>query len=1134
VTEYTCNKAGDVNSTTVTVREVAFGSNIVQQAQTRVEDISYDEMGRVERIEHFGPGVTTYVYDKSGRVTEQNELIAGDGSGGAGDQWATTSYSFVDWPGAGQTPTMTEKLENPDPASDADAGRPTIVHTYDWVGNEISKTDPQTGLAWLTAFDAQNRVISTTTPDPSTDAGIDELTASTTYTLTSAQYSTTVTDPAGVASITYMDSLGRKTKEQTGSIAPTLYSYDAVGNVTRVEQKDAGTGEVYSWTENDYNALHKPTVLREPAIVNGSPVAQETLYDYDNETMRLHSVDGPLPNSATQKDVVRYTWDRSGRLDTSEMFTRNGESYLTYLTYDDAGERVRIKSDLTPTGAQSPKRQIRDYGYNYAGLVATVTERHGAGFPHGAVATTNTYSPAGWLIGVDSERWAATTDLVFAYDDLGRETSRSRSGGPTADTITTTYLKNGSVDSVTRGGVTFDYSYDGANRATKLSGGGSETQWTFNPSGAGEGLLQSVRVGTVNMGTTWQQTSFTYYGVGEQTGSAGQLKTIDDPFTAGTTTYEYDAAGRVARRTDTAGLTWDRTYEPETSNPDTQTIVKSGTNPVKTFAYFDLDYDVAGNVTARVSKLWAAGTTSSPVSTSGDTGTGSWSYGYDGAGRMVSAAGPSVSGTPTTWSYAYDGQGNRLSESDGSLTTTYTTDDQGWPVSADRSVGNDLSFTHEADGNLTGIDEAGGTTNDLGFTYDSWGGTDAASKGATTVDYTLDAFGRTSARGSVGYHYQGASEDLVRTVDGSTVGEYLSTPGGPMAQVAGGVTSFYLRDLHGDVVGTIAPGGNTLASTAYYSAYGERSALTGSAGLYGYQGDLTDQLTGTVDMLTRNYLPSIGRFTSRDVLQGDPNDPPSLNQFVYVTGSPISFWDPLGMDKCAHKCDEGDWQPPGADEWQEPTQEETYPTSSCSYCDGSQTASVLTFAIPIRPDVYIVRGGWFIRDAAIENHTPGLGIVFGATPDLLGDNRGFSPNALASDYRIFVKLNYRKGIGTIRVNPTCPEGEACKSARSFDDSKNQVSISTTSSGAVRIGVHTANSVYGGGLLGSTLEAQTIDGVVTVTPTGKGSVSTSVRREGFPSFELYQRTMGPGRRLAASTVILERYSEGSPYTIWGGI
>jgi hypothetical protein len=48
-------------------------------------------------------------------------------------------------------------------------------------------------------------------------------------------------------------------------------------------------------------------------------------------------------------------------------------------------------------------------------------------------------------------------------------------------------------------------------------------------------------------------------------------------------------------------------------------------------------------------------------------------------------------------------------------------------------------------------------------------------------------------------------------------------------------------------------------------------------------------------MLTRNYVPGLGRFTARDAVFGNPNDPLTLNQFAYARANPIGLWDPSGM-----------------------------------------------------------------------------------------------------------------------------------------------------------------------------------------------------------------------------------------------
>ena len=515
------------------------------------------------------------------------------------------------------------------------------------------------------------------------------------------------------------------------------------------------------------------------------------MYDYFNDTGRLKSVDGPLANDANHKDVVTYTWDRSGRLSTTTMFTKGGgqtdEDFVTLVRYNDAGEQIRIASDLSADGS---KVQIRDYTYTYAGQLDSTIERHGTPAPLlGDLTTTNTYDNGGRLVGVDSPIWPGASDLVFVVDDLGREISRYRnvSGSPT-DRIDTSYLQDGSVDTVTRAGQTLDYGYDSIGRTKTLAGPSSTTTWTYQ----GSGLLgtEAVTGPSLSLATT-----YTYY-AGEAGGSRGQLKTVADQVTGGTTTYTYDAAGRVLTRADPGGLTWTRAYEAQSGLPDTQAIKKTNSTPVSTFEYIDLDHDVAGNLISRIQKLWAAGTTSSPASATGNTGTNlPTTYAYDGAGRMITATGPKANGTNATWAYAYDGQGNRTSftgpgPSGATITLNTTTDNQGWPTAIDdpSTTGTDVALTHDEAGDLT-IYDAQGTASDLGFSYDSWGLTSSGTSAGTTASYTLDPLGRIASRtqGSetIAYDYAGGTEDAVRSVatGGSAPGTttFAFTPGGPLA-----------------------------------------------------------------------------------------------------------------------------------------------------------------------------------------------------------------------------------------------------------------------------------------------------------------------------------------------------------------
>jgi RHS repeat-associated protein len=162
----------------------------------------------------------------------------------------------------------------------------------------------------------------------------------------------------------------------------------------------------------------------------------------------------------------------------------------------------------------------------------------------------------------------------------------------------------------------------------------------------------------------------------------------------------------------------------------------------------------------------------------------------------------------------------------------------------------------------------------------------------------LDSYGRTISRAvgtgtAVNYTYVGTSEDLA--TDGTS--SYAYGAAGVLATQTGSITKFALTDVHGDLVGTFssASGTTSMSEEYWYSPFGEQQPLQGSAGMLGFQSDLTDASTGTIDMGTRNYIPSLGRFSSRDVLFGESNDPMSMNQFAYAEGSPITYNDPTGM-----------------------------------------------------------------------------------------------------------------------------------------------------------------------------------------------------------------------------------------------
>ena len=907
---YECNASGDVTRTTVKISQEMAGTDVVQTAENRITDTTFDAMGRVKRIESPEKGLTTFDYDLAGRLISQSVLVEDNGAGTGDDDLATTAYSYQDYPSSGG-PSMTETLPDPDLHPSGFGGNgpvtpATVTHTYDWVGNEVQSTDARAGT-WTTVYDAQNRVTSATTPDPDGGGGDQPLTTATAYSV--LPNTVTVTGPDGVPGVSTYDFLGRVTEEQSGSLLPTEYTYDENGHLIRTETGTAGTA-TSTWSESDYDEFGRLVSTTQPWRNGSATSAAVTTYSYDPETGKRSKIDGPYANSGSQRDWITLGRDLALRITDVTMTTSATESYLTKVFRNDANERVRLTSDLTAVGVTPAKNQKRDFQYSEAGLLETTTEYHGGSL--GTLTSTNVYNEAGWLTGVQDGR---SFDLVFDYDKLGRETRRSRTGTPN-DEILTTYVRrttgsaadgDGTIATTSNAeGGSITYTHDQLGRTTALDAAGDLTSYDFHNT---TGQLSSV---TSPAGAT----SYSYYPPSHA--SAGLPQDLTDPLTGLVTTYTYDALGRPTARATATDITASRDYQPDSGLIDIQKVSKG----TLTYSYIDLAYDQAASISQRIERLWTSGT-ADPTSATGKTaGTGTWDYLYDGAGRMISADGPwpdnwppdaqgeqpSTSYSSRAITYGYDGQGNRTSMTSNGVTYAWSTDNQGWPTAFDNgtpaNTADDTAYGYSPVGELTSITDSIGP--DTTFSYDAWGRTSSAGVGdppaAVTIGYSLDALGRTIARDEAGaltdLAYVGASEDLATETSAGTTTKFAYSPGGLLAsKVGSGTAQLAIRDVHGDVVAEIAQGSSSgLSSQLWYSPYGEVLGLQSSTpGTLGYQGDLTDPDTSAVDMLTRQYLPELGRFTTRDVLFGRPRDPMSLNQFIYVRGTPVTGTDPTGL-----------------------------------------------------------------------------------------------------------------------------------------------------------------------------------------------------------------------------------------------
>lgn len=844
-TRLECNESGDVTKSTLLVPPVA-GTN-QSTATDRVTQTTYDSLGRVLSVDHLGNGSTVpdleYSYDLAGRKISEKRQIDGTSV-------ATTDYEYF-------ATGLLKKQTLPDPDGTGAAPRPVVNYTYDWAGNMLTRSDPRDS-SWVSTYtyDAANRLIQLQGPDPDGGGPATGLRTTTEYRLSTSgvfDHKITVTSPANVASTKTLDVLGRVTDEKVGSLSATRFTYDAAGNLTRVSSPDPdGSGQLPRVrTDSTYNVHGQATTVTSFAQ-SSSPALTTNTYD---SAGRLTGVDGPRAS-----DEVTYEYDAAGRITkvTQPGITIPGTStpVNTQIRYTAAGERVWMKTPL-----DSDTDFVRNWTYDEMGRNVSFSDARGT--------TAYTYTDAGWAKTIDDPRSGV---MNFSYDNYGRLTERRKGTSTDKETFSydalgnQTQAKTYGTDGTTVSS-TVTSTYDHENRLATVSvtaPSSATTTYNYSPT---TGLVSSI---VDPAGTT----ALTY-------DSNGMIDTLDDPITSGLADYAYDQAGRVITRSDTgAGITWSRTYEQDTGRVDTQSITKGATTLVSS----DLAYDPAGNVTSRTQSVNGA--------------SDSYTYAYDPAGRMETAT---LSGGSTT-TYRYDGGGNRYYAKVGAaaaVTTDY--DAASLPVSSSDGT----TYTTDALGNLTLLDRSG-TSSDWAFSYDSWSRMSCAKQatscgsGTTNISYAYDALSRITTRTkgtSTAYLYRGVSEDFAKTT-GSTTTTYTYTPGGPLAQKVGSTKRIYLRDLHGDVVGMTTTAG-AVKGTRTFDPWGVPRTSSGESAAVGYQGDPQDfSDTGLVDMVSRYYLPALGRFTTRDVLLGEPTDPVSLNQFVYGVNSPVTMVDPTGLGPC--------------------------------------------------------------------------------------------------------------------------------------------------------------------------------------------------------------------------------------------
>jgi RHS repeat-associated protein len=760
----------------------------------------------------------TYAYNSSEQLTSATDPLG-----------HVTSYTYGE--GSTGNPLLASALltvtsPNAQPGG-PDAGDAT-VNVYDATGRVISQTDPmgfKTTLNYCVNATAGNCL------DPATGTGdvtVDDPDGNSTVydydqgtvaaesqwtgtTLTSEQDDIPDTTAASTANPSGGSLLDSTSMDGNGNTVSTTYNADGDPTSSTSPSPVSGTAVTTAAYTSDNQedcsgdalAASTATCTQDPGPTpaapggvitppSAAPPEGLTYALFDTNGNQLYITTGVYPPGSTTVSYLKTAYQLfngntvtlNGTTDSCAATspspslpcaTINGDGVVTQLAYDSAGD---LTSSSAPDGVGSQD-------------AVTTAAYDGDGEPLSATA------PDGNISGANVGNYTTTT----AYNADGEQTSSTQAGGSGA-TVTPRvtsygYDADGNRTTVTdaRGYVT-TAAYNADDEATLVTNpdgdaaltcydGDGNTVQTVPPTGVAAGSLTpascptaypagySDRLAADAIVTTYnvlgqrtqvttpapagqsgyETTTYAYDGNGNLTQTSAPPATSGGPEQV--TVDTYNSAGQLASQTTGYGTaaagTTTYCYDPE--GDKTAVVVPDG--------------NTSGTAACQTASPWTVSASAYPAQAAYQT-----TYSYDSAGDKVSTTTPATAAAPNgaTTTSTYDPAGNLLTSTDPdgvTATLTYTQAGQPATLSYSGSAAHSVTYTFDADGNMTGTTDATGTS---AYQYDPFGELTSSTDGsnesiaysynadgdATGITYPLPAAATWAKSDSVSYGYDNA------------------------------------------------------------------------------------------------------------------------------------------------------------------------------------------------------------------------------------------------------------------------------------------------------------------------------------------------------------------------------------------
>jgi RHS repeat-associated protein len=852
----------------------------------RTTSFLYDAAGRVARITHPETNYTQLTYDARGNVTERR-VVAKAGTGLAD---IVTMASFP--------ATCTNLVICNRPSTTTDAMSRTTDYSYDPVHGGVltvtapapasGGTRPQMRFTYspLQAYYKQGAGVVASGQPISLLTGISSCATGASCAGTADESKRTIgygPQTAGVGNNLLAVSMGASAGD--GSVAATTTStYDMFGNLIAVDGPLAGPADTITYR---YDAARQIVGSVMPDADGGGtrkPAAKRFTYDVDGrltvaETGVVNSAaDGDWPGFAPSQ-AVTTSYDSEGRKLKEILSSGGADKAIEQYSYDVDGRLECAAQRMNPSAFSSLPASActigpagtapNDFGsdritrniYDAADQITKVQTAYGTADVVDEVTTGYTNNGlVAHVIDAENNRTA------FSYDGHDRlvktaypSPAKGTNAASTTDYEQLAYDANGNV--ITRrlrDGSSIDYGYDNLNRLVSKNLPGAEPDATY-----GYDLLDR-QTSAVQGGQTL---GFSFDALGRNLSQSGPL---------GTVSYQYDAAGQLARLT-YPGSGLYVTYDYDAAG-NVLVLKENGASTLATYAYDDL--------ARRTNVTLGNGVTQS--------------FGFDTVSRLSTLSsnlGGTAQDVTTTFTYnpanqirdqirsndgyAWNGHYNveRISAANGLNQLVAST-----PGSGQVSV---PALLYDSKGNLT---TSG--SNIYGYSSENFLKT---APGGVSLDY--DPLGRLyQAAGATTTRFQYDGDKLIAEYDGSNglLRRYVHGPSvdEPILwyEGTGTTTRRYLTaDERGSVIAVTDASGNAIQINAY-DEYGIPAAS--NLGRFQYTGQTWLPELGFYYYKARMYSPTLGRFMQTDPIgyQG------GINWYNYVGSDPVNARDSSGLD----------------------------------------------------------------------------------------------------------------------------------------------------------------------------------------------------------------------------------------------